>query len=1448
MSHNEIFLNICRIHLNYLDLRPEFRIIEVTKNKRFLVKRFLNLKSVFIGFILPLAACTRDAGDISQLKINLPSSIAKGVSSKNGALAQSTLLGHVVINVSGTNIADPIVVSWDRPENCAACAPPAAFEVEVPYGENRLIQILAVYMSQDQSMSFYYGDATKSLAAAIENVSITLAAINNSSSSLSGRVAGRYYKADGTTPTGMLAAKFTPPGKPAMIIERSPIFAGWFSTFMLEDVSLSYEADGAPLFGGSVNLQSSIFNSSSVLKVTTPDNYRVQGNQNEHGDIIVTGFFGDGIPAGKASCRPSSYTYQYRKINSGGSFLSYPGSFTLAGTSTSCSGSEFSDYIAFNPALHDNNGKDSVAGFRGPFMKVATSQMLSYDGTTLDWEYLPGIDSSIIDGVKIYARSNPVTGSSNRDYSKNGEIDCASLMQKGFLLVANVAYPQSTYVPTSISSLINPTVLICPYKGAKEYSVALETQLGGSGGGSGGPPTQLSMRRPGWPYSGIHEYTCYDYEVNLLDSSNKMTTHTAPISFTVQLGGTNATVYSNFSDCNNYANSISSTFSIPANQSGVRFWVKTPYTGPANFSIVYGGSPTLALNGLSLPVKTYSDKTLFLDGPMSLLPDVCYSYRIIYSNYAGNPYSVGSETIVNIAAANGLQAYSDSNCSSSTSTATIANATMETSIWLKIAASATVGDVTLTTTSGNPADPSTVYISKGAGTDVISQLYVSGGTSFMRDNCTGPFTVTFNNSSGTPVPLTSPGILNFNSAPMTANFFNDNSCTTNISTTVTAGNYKKQFWFKALGAGPGTISGTLNGTINGLMNVSVGGLHHLDLAITEAPPINHGTCVELSVFAENFDGSSSYFPGPATITFGGIPGGSLFASRSPTGICVDPIANYTLDAYASSGKVYLLVANTTSSTSSWTVTANESTVQSGSLSFGINAPPSLLGIDLSGTQNIPAEYNYDLNKAITLFTGVPTFSFVKNSGTGTLTGALYSSTASDTANFTISDSKVPTPASFTISTATYSKTATLNFLSSLPPGANLSRTTAANYYDAAGVLVSASSNTARFDHNPDPGSSFAPMGLLIEGASTNLVSDSENFATGAWSSGGTLAAAVPAGINSPRGDTTGVYILDDNNPEPYNVGRVFYQFTNDMTDNVDYVASVYIKKNTSRYAGMMFHENSVNSSGVLVDLDTGLTSNMAGPYTPQVYHGSGVQKLANGWYRLWVKYHSGFCTNGGSGPCQGAIAIFPAHSITGNSSGDISAAGSVYVFGAQVEQAAAMSSYIATSGAPGSRSFDDVSMSSLSSYISGFTSGPGSMRMVITQPEGNLAPSGTIFEICYSSCAEQIKISRDTGGVVKYSATAGSTPQPSLTTMQPLLKASINIVSFSWDSGSNNGLNLGLNGEPRTSANSSITLPTINNGTMKLGNNSSLNDGGVMHLQKIEYWPVKLSPSALGSL
>ena len=164
----------------------------------------MNFKSIAsVGLVLiafALAACTRQDATKATVNIAIPQ---KMNSNKVGAFAADDTLMRVTINVSGPGLPGPILMNWDACRDCPADTGSfASLFVDVPTGDNRLFQVLAVYKSSStKTMSFYYGEEAKSLVTAQEAIKIKVNSVSQGLQVVQGQVSGRLLDTVATGPT-----------------------------------------------------------------------------------------------------------------------------------------------------------------------------------------------------------------------------------------------------------------------------------------------------------------------------------------------------------------------------------------------------------------------------------------------------------------------------------------------------------------------------------------------------------------------------------------------------------------------------------------------------------------------------------------------------------------------------------------------------------------------------------------------------------------------------------------------------------------------------------------------------------------------------------------------------------------------------------------------------------------------------------------------------------------------------------------------------------------------------------------------------------------------------------------------------------------------------------------------------------------------------------------------
>jgi len=246
----------------------------------------------------------------------------------------------------------------------------------------------------------------------------------------------------------------------------------------------------------------------------------------------------------------------------------------------------------------------------------------------------------------------------------------------------------------------------------------------------------------------------------------------------------------------------------------------------------------------------------------------------------------------------------------------------------------------------------------------------------------------------------------------------------------------------------------------------------------------------------------------------------------------------------------------------------------------------------------------------------------------------------------------------------------------LPAGISFTRATSGTFFNSAGVLTTAGSGAARFDHRLE-GGIWKNKGLLIEEQRTNLHIRSEEINDAAWVKENLTVSANAT--QAPDGTTTADTVTETT----ANASHRFYRnggFT--ATSNTPVTFSVFLKANGSSSVLVTIQDVTFSNFGVYVNLSTGVNSVFS---TPTSYN---VTDVGNGWYRVDVTINTG----GSSGTYYGIVWTTNGYGGTTNFTGSTS--NSIYAWGAQLEAGSFPTSYIRTTDASVTRNADVASMTS----------------------------------------------------------------------------------------------------------------------------------------------------------
>jgi hypothetical protein len=256
----------------------------------------------------------------------------------------------------------------------------------------------------------------------------------------------------------------------------------------------------------------------------------------------------------------------------------------------------------------------------------------------------------------------------------------------------------------------------------------------------------------------------------------------------------------------------------------------------------------------------------------------------------------------------------------------------------------------------------------------------------------------------------------------------------------------------------------------------------------------------------------------------------------------------------------------------------------------------------------------------------------------------------------------------------------------LDPRVTYTRASTATFVGSNGLIQTAASGAARFDHNPATGES---LGLLVEEARTNRVTYSEQFDNAGWTKVDTTVTANAT--VAPDGTSTADKLVETAAIDQHRLQQVIT-----VTANTVYTTSLFAKASErSRLRFGLFNSTITSGAYAEFNLSTGTISGQttAGTATNVVYS---IVSLSNGFYRCSV---SSTVDNSSTSitPLIGLLDASGSPSYTGDGTSGI------YIWGAQLEAGAFPTSYIPTTSATVTRAADVASITgaSFSSWFNG---------------------------------------------------------------------------------------------------------------------------------------------------
>lgn len=374
------------------------------------------------------------------------------------------------------------------------------------------------------------------------------------------------------------------------------------------------------------------------------------------------------------------------------------------------------------------------------------------------------------------------------------------------------------------------------------------------------------------------------------------------------------------------------------------------------------------------------------------------------------------------------------------------------------------------------------------------------------------------------------------------------------------------------------------------------------------------------------------------------------------------------------------------------------------------------------------------------------------------------------------------------------------------------RASTGTYFDAAGTLQSATTNTPRFDYNP---ATLAPLGLLIEEQRTNLILQSETFDNAGWSK---IRSTITQNASiAPSGLTTADKFVEDTS---VNDTHIMVQGAS-VTSGTAYAASFYLKASERSSIYVSLSVSFPGGADAIFNASTGIATNIG-------FTSCSMTPVGNGWFRC-VAIATANATGTGNFnfySYNGSTIVYTGDGTSG-----------VFVWGAQLEAGAFPTSYIPTTTTALTRAADVASVNTLSPW---FNPNEGTLfvesQRSATQttaafPRAVSANDGTTnneLGILWATASSKLYSVVVTAGAVQ--ADLGYFGQSQTATHKAALAYRANDFAFSADA-------------QAVQTDASGTIPAVSR--LDIGSFGGSNNG---YIRRITYYPRRLSNTELQAL
>jgi hypothetical protein len=403
------------------------------------------------------------------------------------------------------------------------------------------------------------------------------------------------------------------------------------------------------------------------------------------------------------------------------------------------------------------------------------------------------------------------------------------------------------------------------------------------------------------------------------------------------------------------------------------------------------------------------------------------------------------------------------------------------------------------------------------------------------------------------------------------------------------------------------------------------------------------------------------------------------------------------------------------------------------------------------------------------------------------------------------------------------------------------RASSGTYVGSDGLIKTATTNEARFDHNPTTGES---LGLLVEEQRTNSFLQSQDFST-SWSN---VGSSENTNVSlAPDGTQTADALVDTAINETHNLT----QSVPGLAGSTAHTFSCFMKKGSKNHGVFVFAPNSSWAAGAGASVFFDLNNGTVGTSTNAT---ATIQALPNGWYRCTATATT-VATPGTATMRIGSSLTGTAQTYTG--AGDEA----IYLWGAQLEAGSFPTSYIPTTTATVTRSADVASITGANfsnwyNHSEGTLLATAGIRGGNTVVSSGLAIINSIAKLAETAVTVNARnilfntsVSPNRYGAVHRSSTANIAINDN--SYEAIQFGKYYNLSTSYVNNSTQGLALSVDGRTVITNATAVDVPVPTRLLIGAGNAGSNSGVGIDEyylngtIKRLTYWPQRLSNSTL---